>query len=75
MRSFLPALKQIITETRLAYTSIFLALLLGIMTYAVLSSPRFLDGQSDITVILLGLNVTVLLILSVFVFRRIINLF
>ncbi len=75
MRSFLRVLKQMITETRLAYASIVLALVLGIMTYAVLSSPRFLDGQSDITLILLGLDVTVLLILSIFVFRRIINLF
>ena len=75
MRSFLRVLKQMITETRLAYASIVLALVLGIMTYAVLSSPRFLDGQSDITLILLGLDVSVLLILSIFVFRRIINLF
>ena len=75
MRPFLRVLKQMITETRLAYASIILALVLGIMTYAVLSSPRFLDGKSDFTLILLGLDVTVLLILSIFVFRRIINLF
>jgi two-component system nitrogen regulation sensor histidine kinase NtrY len=75
MMPFLRVIKQMITETRLAYASIVMALVLGIMTYAVLSSPRFLDGKSDVTLILLGLDVTVLLILSIFVFRRIINLF
>ena len=75
MMPVLRVIKQMVTEIRLAYASIVIALVLGIATYAVLSSPQFLDGQSDVTLILLGLDVTVLFILSIFVFRRIINLF
>ena len=75
MMPVLRVIKQMVTEIRLAYASIVIALVLGIVTYAVLSSPQFLDGQSDVTLILLGLDVTVLFILSIFVFRRIINLF
>ncbi len=75
MMPVLRVIKQMVTEIRLAYASIVIALVLGIFTYALLSSPQFLDGQSDVTIILLVLDVTVLFILSIFVFRRIINLF
>ena len=75
MMPVLRVIKQMVTEIRLAYASIVIALVLGIVTYALLSSPQFLDGQSDVTIILLVLDVTVLFILSIFVFRRIINLF
>lgn len=73
-RSVVVGLKQMITETRLAYASIVLALVLGLLTYAVLSSPQFLDGKSRVTFLVLGLDVTVLLVLSGFVTRQIINL-
>ena len=66
------ATRQLAMETRLAYGAIVLALVLGAMTYAVLSSPSFLDEQSDITLLLFGLNITVLFVLSAFVLRRIV---
>ena len=72
--SFVMAMLQMVTETRLAYASIFLALVLGLMTYAVLSSPTFLDGQSHVSYLVLGLDVLVLLVLSGFVIRQIIAL-
>ena len=61
-------------ETRLAYGAIVVAMALGAMTYAVLSSPSFLDEQSDITLLLFGLNITVLFVLSAFVLRRIVHI-
>lgn len=72
--SLVVAILQMVTETRLAYASIFLALVLGLMTYAVLSSPTFLDGQSHVSYLVLGLDVLVLLVLSGFVIRQIIAL-
>ena len=73
-RSAFTWITQLITETRLAYASIMLALVLGLLTYAVLSSPQFLDGKSNLTVLVLGLDVTVLLLLSGLVVRQIIGL-
>ncbi|MGB1919332.1 MAG: ATP-binding protein [Candidatus Puniceispirillales bacterium] len=73
-RHFFSGIKQMITETRLAYASILLALVLGLLTYAVLSSPQFLDGKSNVTYLVLGLDIMVLLLMSGFVVRQIVNL-
>ncbi len=73
-RHFTSGIKQMITETRLAYASILLALVLGLLTYAVLSSPQFLDGKSNLTYLVLGLDIMVLLLMSGFVVRQIVNL-
>lgn len=73
-RHFFSGIKQMITETRLAYVSILLALVLGLLTYAVLSSPQFLDGKSNVTYLVLGLDIMVLLLMSGFVVRQIVNL-
>ena len=68
------ATRRLAMETRLAYGAIVVALVLGALTYAVLSSPSFLDEQSDMTLLLFGLNITVLFVLSAFVLRRIVHI-
>ena len=65
---------QLISERRIAYASIMLALCLGLATFAVLSSEAFLQGRSNIALILFGFDSLVLLVLLLFVSRRIISL-
>ena len=67
-------LKIAISERTLAYVSVLIALLLGVVTFALLSSESFLNEESELVGLLVAVDLVSIAILLVFVGRQIFRL-
>ena len=67
-------LKIAISERTLAYVSVLIALLLGVVTFALLSSESFLNEESELVGLLVAVDLVSIAILLVFVGRQIVRL-
>ncbi|MGC6484890.1 MAG: ATP-binding protein [Candidatus Puniceispirillales bacterium] len=67
-------LKVWVSERTLAYFSVFIALLLGVLTFALLSSESFLNEESELIGLLVGVDLVSITILLVFVGRQLFRL-
>lgn len=67
-------LKIAISERTLAYVSVLIALLLGVVTFALLSSDSFLNEESELVGLLVAVDLVSIAILLVFVGRQIVRL-
>ena len=67
-------LRIAISERTLAYVSVLIALLLGVVTFALLSSESFLNEESELVGVLVAVDLVSIAILLVFVGRQIFRL-
>ena len=67
-------LRYAFSERVLAYIALFVALVLGCLTFALLSSETFLSDESDLVAILLMVDITTLGVLLIFVGRQVYRL-
>lgn len=67
-------LKVWVSERTLAYLSVFVAVLLGVLTFALLSSESFLNEESELVGLLVGVDLVSIAILVVFVGRQLFRL-
>ncbi|MEG9862476.1 MAG: PAS domain-containing sensor histidine kinase [Parvularculales bacterium] len=63
-----------VSERTLAYASVLIALLLGMLTFVLLSSETFLSKESELLVLLVGIDLVSIAILLVFVGRQLFRL-